>query len=505
MHTRSNVKRVSEKRFTHVHDSHLLKPNHDAAASHIISDDRSIDEGSIMLMRGIAANSAARFPRQRCLQRMVVALLVASMSFVASDEVIANQTFAPTHPRIKVIDEAGALPPLFPFQWEDYLGFGVAVIGLVLAAGGGIGGGGILVPTYILLMDFPAKNAIPLTSITVFGGTLANNLLNARQVHPDHPNRSVIDWELITQLEPMTMLGALIGAVLNNFLPDLVLVVTMVLLLTVTAYKTLEMAYKLNQVENEERLKNENSNQSETKPLQSKHISITEDDKQQGFKEHEIENSPRASLWAAGKLTGLFVVVTVLNLVKGGPGDLGDGPMGLQKCGPTCIWLVETATILVIFLFALQARRSLLWRIKRNIPIQSDIDWTRENTITYPCYAIVAGLVAGLFGVGGGLIEGPLMLALGVHPAITSATSACMILFTSSTATVSYIVFGLLVPDYAAFCLVVGFCSTIVGQAGMSLLLKRHNRNSYIAYSIGLVVAVSAVAMGIESAMELSK
>jgi hypothetical protein len=62
-----------------------------------------------------------------------------------------------------------------------------------------------------------------------------------------------------------------------------------------------------------------------------------------------------------------------------------------------------------------------------------------------------------------------------------------------------------LVPDYAAFCLVVGFCSTIVGQAGMSLLLKRHNRNSYIAYSIGLVVAVSAVAMGIESAMELSK
>jgi hypothetical protein len=37
------------------------------------------------------------------------------------------------------------------------------------------------------------------------------------------------------------------------------------------------------------------------------------------------------------------------------------------------------------------------------------------------------------------------MLAMGVHPAITAATSACMILFTSFMATTSFVVFGLLV------------------------------------------------------------
>jgi uncharacterized membrane protein YfcA len=74
-----------------------------------------------------------------------------------------------------------------------------------------------------------------------------------------------------------------------------------------------------------------------------------------------------------------------------------------------------------------------------------------------------------------------------------------MIFFTSSTATVSYIIFGLLVPDYAVFCLLVGFLSTLVGQTLMTILMQRYRRNSYIAYSIGGVVGISAVAMSIES------
>ena len=137
------------------------------------------------------------------------------------------------------------LPPLFPLQKQDYIGFTCAIVGLMIAAGGGIGGGGILVPVYILLLDFPVKHAIPLTSMTVLGGAVANNLLNVNKKHPDHPLRSCIDWDLILQLEPMTIAGALIGANLNDFLPELVLVVLLLLLLSLTAYKTLQKAMKM--------------------------------------------------------------------------------------------------------------------------------------------------------------------------------------------------------------------------------------------------------------------
>ena len=96
------------------------------------------------------------------------------------------------------------------------------------------------------------------------------------------------------------------------------------------------------------------------------------------------------------------------------------------------------------------------------------------------------------------------MLAMGVHPAVSSASSACMILFTSFTATTSYVVFGLLLPDYAAVCLVVGFLATFAGQLGLTYLMKRAQRNSYIAFSIGGVVLLSAFLMTIQSLLSMA-
>ena len=93
--------------------------------------------------------------------------------------------------------------PLFPLTTRDYVGFILAVMGLMIAAGGGIGGGGILVPIYILVMDFSPKHAIPLSNITVFGGAVANTLLNTRKRHP-LADRPLVDWDLILVMEPLS-------------------------------------------------------------------------------------------------------------------------------------------------------------------------------------------------------------------------------------------------------------------------------------------------------------
>ena len=97
------------------------------------------------------------------------------------------------------------------------------------------------------------------------------------------------------------------------------------------------------------------------------------------------------------------------------------------------------------------------------------------------------------------------MLAMGIHPMVGCATSACMILFTSFTATTSFIVFGLLLPDYATVCLIVGFSATCVGQMSLSYLMKKLRRNSFIAFSIGIVVLLSAVLMTIQSLVSMSE
>jgi uncharacterized membrane protein YfcA len=105
---------------------------------------------------------------------------------------------------------------------------------------------------------------------------------------------------------------------------------------------------------------------------------------------------------------------------------------------------------------------------------------------------------------GGGIIKGPLMLFIGAHPHVSAASSAVMILCTSFTATTSYIVFGLLLKDYAIFFFVLGFISTYIGQVILSSMIRRSNRNSYIVFSIGLVVLMSAILMSIQSIESLT-
>eukprot|EP00523_Entomoneis_sp_CCMP467_P018377 CAMPEP_0168814932 /NCGR_PEP_ID=MMETSP0726-20121227/5937_1 /TAXON_ID=265536 /ORGANISM="Amphiprora sp., Strain CCMP467" /LENGTH=472 /DNA_ID=CAMNT_0008867125 /DNA_START=118 /DNA_END=1533 /DNA_ORIENTATION=+ len=441
---------------------------------------------------------------------------------------LSNSSY-PTRVLESLLEEDEVLPPLFPFDWTDYLGFGVAVAGLVLAAGGGIGGGGILVPCYILLLEFPVKHAIPLASATVLGGAVANNVLNWPKRHPLHQERSCVDWDLILMMEPMTMAGALVGASLNEFLPDSVLILLLLALLGLTAYKTLQKATKMYLKESEAiQLKQQQSatgeSSDEALPLKEAIAMGSEEnhyntDSAESSETTANESSPAAthlevmdrqetmsaSSWAqqkilidVSKLAILFIVTTYLNLMKGGTGE-GGGLFGLKDCGTGCFWFTEISILALIVLFTVHARSTILRRLQEGRLVTSDIAWDESNTVTYSLLAIVAGLVAGMFGIGGGIVKGPLMLALGVHPAVASATSAAMIFFTASTSTASYSVFGLLVYDYAAFCFVVGLFSTFFGQIAMSQLMKKYNRNSYIAYSIGFVVGLSAIAMTIEA------
>lgn len=94
---------------------------------------------------------------------------------------------------------------------------------------------------------------------------------------------------------------------------------------------------------------------------------------------------------------------------------------------------------------------------------------------------------------------GPLMLEMGIHPLVVSATSAVMIFYTAFTGASAYMAFGLITWDYAWFLFVVGLISTAVGQFGGSYLVEKYKRTSYITLSIGAVVAISTALLTLES------
>jgi len=442
-------------------------------------------------------------------------------------------------------------PPLFPLTRNDFVGFFLAIIGLMLAAGGGIGGGGILVPIYCLVMGFSPKHAIPLSNITVFGGSVANTILNVRKRHP-LGDRPLVDWDLILVMEPLTIAGALIGAFLNKVLPELLLTVLLVILLSFTSWSTLKKAIKMYRKETAQFNKqmaeseltrmaraddddqdNGSDNDEEDKLLEykqdissetSKVSTTTIDDKSEpeheegeieSYEERKLQEEREQILYEEKSvpvasvmvLVTLFVVVLTINILKGG--GAFPSPLGIE-CGSRGFWISNFLMLGWIVIISIFVRLYLVNRFHQKkrcgFPyVEGDIKWDGRATIVYPFLCCFAGFFAGMFGVGGGIVKGPLMLAMNVHPAVSSASSACMIFFTSFTATTSFVVFGLLVEDYAVICLVIGFIATIAGQVGLSYLAKKAQRNSYIAFSIGGVVLISAFLMTIQSLLSIAE
>merc|ERR1712216_277325 len=161
-------------------------------------------------------------------------------------------------------------------------------------------------------------------------------------------------------------------------------------------------------------------------------------------------------------IVSMFFIVLLINILKGGGGF--QSPLGIE-CGSTYFWVAQ-GLLLVWILSISWLGRSLLLKDSAKkaeagyVYLDEDLKWDKKSTVIYPLISTLAGFCAGMFGIGGGIIKGPLMLAMGVHPAVASATSACMILFTSFTATTTFSVYGLMVTDYAIVGAILGFCAT---------------------------------------------
>ena len=116
---------------------------------------------------------------------------------------------------------------------------------------GGIGGGGVFVPTYILVSGLSAHFAIPLSKVTVLGGALGSYLVNGRQRHP-LTDRPLIYYDVAMMMQPTTLLGTVLGVYLNVVFPAFVLVFMLVAILIISFLSILRKAIQQRKKEKEE-------------------------------------------------------------------------------------------------------------------------------------------------------------------------------------------------------------------------------------------------------------
>lgn len=431
---------------------------------------------------------------------------------------------------------------LFPLDSSDIWGTILVGLGLMIAASGGIGGGGILVPLFILIFDFHPKYAIPLSNFTIVGSSITNMIMNLSKRHPD-ANRPLVDWDLILVMEPMTMVGAILGAMASKLLPDWFLVISLVALLAYTTKTTLEKGFQqftkeTKQFEEEKQSELSKSHKeislrdmSETKSLLDDDDDEIDEEKPSSqphkkedtllshYKNGEfhmkevkdpelqtlLESESKTPKDLASLMTFMVIFVVFVNLLKGG-GSF-QSPIGID-CGSFGYWFLTLLAIGFVLAVSFWTRGELIkkWMLKTRLNyryVKGDVEWNQKNTIIYPSICFFAGFSAGLFGIGGGIVKGPLMLYMGVNPLVASATVAVMIMFTSVAGTAMFITFGTLKWDYAIFFFIIGLVTTAVGQFGVSYLVNKYRRVSLVSLSIGAVVAISTVLMGIQSIFSL--
>jgi hypothetical protein len=135
-------------------------------------------------------------------------------------------------------------PNVMPLTARKMIAYALIVVASTLGASGGIGGGGIVVPVYILVMALPLKVAVPVGAATVLGGAIGSTLVNLQRRHP-LADRPLIDFDLVLVMEPLTLVGTLLGTIFHRTLSEKFLVILLVMLLSITAHTTLTKAMRM--------------------------------------------------------------------------------------------------------------------------------------------------------------------------------------------------------------------------------------------------------------------
>jgi len=119
-------------------------------------------------------------------------------------------------------------------------------------------------------------------------------------------------------------------------------------------------------------------------------------------------------------------------------------------------------------------------------------DWSVRLLIFIFLFVLLVGMFAGMVGLGGGILVGPLLVELGVHPQAAAATSTLVVFWSSMIAAVSFGLNGRINMNYFAVYGPVAFVGGLLGVFIFSGIVRKYKMNSLITLLLGVLVAISA-------------
>ncbi|KAE8685987.1 hypothetical protein F3Y22_tig00111088pilonHSYRG00279 [Hibiscus syriacus] len=376
--------------------------------------------------------------------------------------------------------------PEMEFGWKIVAGSIVGFLGAALGSVGGVGGGGIFVPMLSLIIGFDPKSSTAISKCMIMGAAGSTVYYNLKLRHPTL-EMPLIDYDLALLFQPMLMLGISIGVAFNVMFADWMVTVLLIILFIGTSTKALFKGvdtWKKETMMKKEAAKSEvddskpsNGSAQDYKPLPS------------GPGNQPIDEvSLLQNIYWKEVLLLVYVWIgfLVVQIIK--------------EYLPTCsvmYWVVNSLQIPIAASVTLFEAVSL-YKGTRVIASKGKevINWKVYQILLYCSCGIIAGMVGGLLGLGGGFILGPLFLELGIPPQVASATSTFAMVFSSSMSVVQYYLLNRFPVPYAAYFVLVATIAAFTGQHVVRKIIAVIGRTSIIIFILALTIFISAISLG---------
>ena len=374
--------------------------------------------------------------------------------------------------------------------------------------------------------------------------------------------RPVIDYNMALFLAPMEMAGAVLGVIIQRLFPNWLFLSFAAVVLGFTSYKTFKKffaAYKkdkanveesrrLTMIESQRAMENAKKVEAEDaaangdekngdKPAGAEvgidgEVEMTEmgaastayklatsedassseggqDDpkeleKRRQFLEDDARQYPKEKL---AYLILLWIGLTVITFLKGGKGV--ESVIGIT-CEDAGFYVLVAAQFLWTLgfaaLFGYKNVKGTQERLAVHYPYnESDVLWDAKKLYFYSFFTFVAGIVAGLIGIGGGMVLGPLMLVMGINPRVSTATTATMILLTSSSVAVMFVMSGQVPWEYALYFFCICLLGAFIGKKYIDAWVKKTGMSSVLVGALATIIALATIGCIIILFMNLAK
>ncbi|BBN02930.1 uncharacterized protein MPTK1_2g19400 [Marchantia polymorpha subsp. ruderalis] len=425
-------------------------------------------------------------------------------------------------------------PELKLTQLRTILGIVFGGIGAGLSSAGGLGGGGLFVPLFNLMLQFDPKTSAALSNFMILGGSIVNLIINLRQHHPFHKSKPVIDFDVLLLMQPNMLLGISIGVIFNVILPSWLITALLALVLGYMTFHSMKGGLKRWSKESQQNQARKEALEAQARAPVSVSISPPADESEvtaaaaaPNFSvptsEEAAADGPKDSLTTplllgappAGpprppkliprrKIAALVVVWLAFFSVQVLRGGKSDSPsvLGFEKCGIGYWALTSTQIPLALILTAWTINQLRQYHGAPNKDNAKVYDIQEEGYVLgpdsatlFPWMALVAGVLGGMLGIGGGMIINPLLFSVGMLPQVTAATCASMVFFSSSMSVIQYWLMGRIPLQYALISAVLCAIFSWFGIVIVHKAIEKYNRASLIVFSVAAVMGVSAVLM----------